>query len=147
MEVKISILHCCVHDRADINFIIYYVQIPALRHCSRADKVCGARDVEEEFGTLEARREGEGQDVADGDVEPGQGADQDPCQYSQGVNIKELKPNAKERPIILLICSSNLICNYGNHSVITLNVKPYLIFFIFLHRQNFWRIKFTPENA
>ena len=117
MEVKISILHCCVHDRADINFIIYYVQISALRHCGRADKVCGARDVEEEFGTLEARREGEGQDVADGDVELGQGADQDPCQYSQGVNIKKLKPNAQERPIILLICSSNLICNYGNHSV------------------------------
>ena len=117
MEVKISILHCCVHDRADINFIIYYVQIPALRHCSRADKVCGARDVEEEFGILEARREGAGQDVADGDVGPGQGADQDPCQYSQGVNIKELKPSAKERPIILLICSSNLKCNYGNLSV------------------------------
>ena len=24
---------------------------------------------------------------------------------------------------------------------------PYLIFVIFLHRQNFWRIKFTPKNA
>ena len=122
MEVKISILHCCVHDRADINFIIYYVQIPALRHCGRADKVCGARDVEEEFGILEARREGAGQDVADGDVEPGQGADQDPCQYPQGVNIKELKPSAKERPIILLICSSNLKCNYGDHKNVK-NVK------------------------
>ena len=117
MEVKISILHCCVPDRADINFIIYYVQIPALRHCSRADKVYGARDVEEEFGILEARREGEGQDVADGDVGPGQGADQDPCQYSSGVNIKELMPSAKERPMILLIISSNLIFNYGNHNV------------------------------
>ena len=66
---------------------------------------------------MEARREGAGQDLADGDVEPGQGADQDPCQYSEGVNIKELKPSAKERPIILLICSSNLKCNYGNLSV------------------------------
>ena len=119
MEVKISILHCCVHDRADINFIIYYVQIPALRHCGRADKVCGARDVEEEFGTLEARREGEGQDVADGDVEPGQGADQDPCQYSPGVNTKELMPSAKDGPMamILLKCSRNLILNIGNHNI------------------------------
>ena len=24
---------------------------------------------------------------------------------------------------------------------------PYLIFVIFLHEQNFWRIKFTPKNA
>ena len=117
MEVKISILHCCVHDRADINFIIYYVQIPALRHCSRADKVCGARDVKEEFGTLEARREGEGQDVADGDVGPGQGADQDPCQYSQGVNTKELMPSAKDGPMILLKCSRNLIFNNGSHNI------------------------------
>ena len=66
---------------------------------------------------MEARREGTGQDLADGDVGLGQGADQDPCQYSQDVNIKELKSSPKERPIILLICSSNLICNYGNHSV------------------------------
>ena len=66
--------------------LIDYIQIPALRHCGRADKVCGARNVKKEFGILEARREGAGQDVADGDVRPGQGADQDPCQYSQGVN-------------------------------------------------------------
>ena len=117
MEVRILIFHCYVRDRACIKFIIHYVQIPALRHCGRADKVCGARDVEEEFGILEARREGAGQDVADGDVGPGQGADQDPCQYSQDVNIKELKSSPKERPIILLICSSNLKCNYGNLSV------------------------------
>ena len=26
-------------------------------------------------------------------------------------------------------------------------LTPYLIFVIFLHRQNFWRIKFTPKNA
>ena len=26
-------------------------------------------------------------------------------------------------------------------------VDPYLIFVIFLHEQNFWRIKFTPKNA
>ena len=122
MEVKISILHCCVHDRADINFIIYYAQIPALRHCSRADKVCGARDVEKVFGTLEACREGEGQDVADGDVGPGQGADQDPCQYSQGVNTKELMPSAKDGPMSLLKYSRNLIFNNGNHNIIK-NVK------------------------
>ena len=117
MEVKISILHCCVHNRADINFIIYYVQISALRHCGRADKVCGARDVEKEFGILEARREGTRQDLADGDVELGQGADQDPCQYSQGVNTKELMPSAKDGPMILLKCSRNLIFNNGNHNI------------------------------
>ena len=66
---------------------------------------------------MEARREGEGQDVADGDVEPGQGADQDPCQYSSGVKTKEPMPGGKERPMILLIISSNLIFNYGNYSV------------------------------
>ena len=27
------------------------------------------------------------------------------------------------------------------------NVSSYLIFVIFLHKQNFWRIKFTPKNA
>ena len=27
------------------------------------------------------------------------------------------------------------------------NLHPYLIFVIFLHWQNFWRIKFTPKNA
>ena len=26
-------------------------------------------------------------------------------------------------------------------------VKTYLIFVIFLHGQNFWKIKFTPKNA
>ena len=26
-------------------------------------------------------------------------------------------------------------------------IRPYLIFVIFLHWQNFWRIKFTPKNA
>ena len=67
---------------------------------------------------MEARREGAGQDVADGDVGLGQGADQDPCQYSPGVNTKELMPSAaKDRPMIPLKCSRNLIFNYGNHSV------------------------------
>ena len=102
MEVRILIFHCYVRDRACIKFIIHYVQIPALRHCGRADKICGARDVEEEFGILEARREGAGQDLADGDVGLGQGADQDPCQYSQGVNTKEHMPSNTARPMILL---------------------------------------------
>jgi len=66
---------------------------------------------------LEARREGEGQDVADGDVELGQGADQDPCQYSPGVNTKELMPSAKDGPMILLKCSRNLIFNSGIHNI------------------------------
>ena len=31
--------------------------------------------------------------------------------------------------------------------VIVFLIHPHLIFVIFLHRQNFWRIKFTPKNA
>ena len=27
------------------------------------------------------------------------------------------------------------------------DISTYLIFVIFLHRQNFWRLKFTPKNA
>ena len=33
------------------------------------------------------------------------------------------------------------------YNVIITSFLPYLIFVIFLHEQNFWRIKFTPKNA
>ena len=29
----------------------------------------------------------------------------------------------------------------------SINYPPNLIFVIFLHGQNFWRVKFTPKNA
>ena len=36
---------------------------------------------------------------------------------------------------------------YEKQTVINADANTYLIFVIFLHVQNFWRIKFTPKNA
>ena len=141
MALNIQMCTCCVLGCNTISFIVVHTPCPSIYNCTYACHIKA-----EHMGANGAVEMGSEMGYCCFAILLGQLLSfLDHSKYFTGQNFSTARYHKSFSLLQCFHVSKGFFCRKKNGWLHSPNPVSYLIFVIFLHRQNFWRIKFTPK--